>query len=132
VRLRHVARLGEDERHRVLGRRDDVGLRRVDDHDALARRGFDVDVVEADAGAPDDDEADARRQHVRGDLRGRADDQGVRAADGVEQLVGAQPLADVDLVPCGTQAVEAGFGDLLGDEDASHGFLVWSTVSGTW
>ena len=44
----------------------------------------------------------------------------MRATDGVEQLLRAQALADIDLVSGRTQAVEAGFGDLLRDEDASH------------
>ena len=53
VGLRHVARLGEQQRDRVLRRRQHVRLRRVDDHDPAAGRGLDIDVVEADAGAPD-------------------------------------------------------------------------------
>ena len=53
VRLRDVASLREQERHRVLRRADRVGLRRVHDHDPSAGRGLDVDVVDADAGAGD-------------------------------------------------------------------------------
>src|SRR3954465_7665197 len=43
----HGAGGGEHERVGVPGRRDDVGGRRVDDHDAGLGGGADVDVVEA-------------------------------------------------------------------------------------
>jgi hypothetical protein len=53
VRLRDVARQRQQQRERVLGRRDDVRARRVDDDDAALGRRGDVDVVDADAGAAD-------------------------------------------------------------------------------
>ena len=53
VRLRDVAGEREQQRERVLGGGDDVGLRRVGDDDAALGRGGDVDVVDADAGAAD-------------------------------------------------------------------------------
>ena len=65
VGLRHVARLGEQQRHRVLGGRDDVALRGVDDHHAPRRGGVDVDVVEPDAGPADDQQVAARRRGRR-------------------------------------------------------------------
>ena len=67
VGLRHVAGLGEQQRHRVLGGRDDVALRGVDDHHAAAGGGVDVDVVEADAGPADDEQVAAGGEHVVGD-----------------------------------------------------------------
>ena len=79
--LRNVAGLGQQQRHRVLGRRDDVRLRGVDHHHAPRRRRLDVDVVETDPGAADDDEVGAGRQHLVGHLRGRADDQRLAAGD---------------------------------------------------
>ena len=51
------------------------------------RGGLDVDVVEADAGAADDEQVGAGGEHLVGDRRRRADDQGVGAGDGLEQLV---------------------------------------------
>ena len=90
VGLRDVAGLGEQQRHRVLGRRDDVALRRVDHHHAAARGGVDVDVVEADAGPADHHQLVGGLEHLGGDLRGRADDQRVRADDAGEQVVGRQ------------------------------------------
>ena len=65
VGLRDVARLREQQRHRVLGRREDVRLRRVHDHHAAARRLGDVDVVEPDAGPADDDEIGRRPRAPR-------------------------------------------------------------------
>ena len=56
VGLRDVAGLREQQRDRVLGGREDVRLRRVHDHHAAPGRRGDVDVVETDAGPPDDDE----------------------------------------------------------------------------
>ena len=50
VGLGHVAGLGEQHGHGVLGGGEDVGLGGVDDHDATRGGGLDVDVVETDAG----------------------------------------------------------------------------------
>ena len=57
VRLRDVAGLGEQQRHRVLGSRDDVRLGGVDDHHAAGGGGVEVDVVEPDPGPADDHQA---------------------------------------------------------------------------
>ena len=120
VGLGDVAGLGQQQRHGVLGGRDDVALRGVDDHHAAARGRLDVDVVEADPGPADDEQVGAGGEHLVGDRRRRADDQGVGADDGVEQLVGGQPGAHVDLVAGGAQAVQPAVGDLFGDQDARH------------
>jgi hypothetical protein len=70
VRLGHVAGLRQDEGHRVLGRRHDVGLWRVDDHDPAPRGGLEVDVVQADAGPPHDQQDVGGFQHLGRHLRG--------------------------------------------------------------
>ena len=44
----------------------------------------------------------------------------LRADDHLEQIVGGQVEPDVDVVPGGTEAVEASVGDFFGDQDASH------------
>ncbi len=67
VGLGDVAGLGEQQRHRVLGGRDDVALRGVDDHHAAPRGRLDVDVVETDAGPADDEQVGAGGEHVVGD-----------------------------------------------------------------
>ena len=51
-----------EERERVLGGRDRVAGRGVDDRDPGPRRGVEIDVVDADAGPADDDQARARRR----------------------------------------------------------------------
>ena len=56
VGLRDVAGLREQQRDRVLGRRQHVRLRRVHHHHAAPGGGLDVDVVETDPGATDDHE----------------------------------------------------------------------------
>ena len=65
VRGRDVAGEAQDVADGQLGGRDDVGGRRVDDHDAGGRRRLDVDVVEPDAGAGDDLEHAARPRSPR-------------------------------------------------------------------
>ena len=66
VGLGDVARLGEQQGHRLLGGRKDVRLRRVHDHDAPIGRRIHVHVVEPDAGTTDDDEVGAGGEHLRG------------------------------------------------------------------
>ena len=86
----------EEQRHRLLGRRQHVRQGRVDDHDAPGGRRGDVDVVEPDPGSTDDDEARPGLEHRAGDLRRRAHDQRGRADHGVAQLGLGQPGRDVD------------------------------------
>ncbi len=120
VGLRHVAGLGEQQRDGVLRRRQHVGLRRVHDHDAAAGGRLDVDVVEADAGAPDDDELVGRLEDLGGDLRGAADHERRRTPHRVEQLLGREPETDVDLEPGAAHGLEPAVGELLADQDALH------------
>lgn len=87
VGLRNRARGGEAHRHRVFGGGADVPLGCVGDDDAVLSRGVDVDVVDADAGASDDDEVGCRLEHLGGHLRSGADDEPVRVGDGFEQRV---------------------------------------------
>ena len=121
VCLGHVAGLGQQQRHRVLGGRQRVGLGCVDDHDAVAGGRVDVDVVEADARPTDDHQAHPGGQDVGGDRRGRSDDERVRTAHGLEQLVGRQAELHVDLVAGSPQLRQTPLGDLFGDQDARHG-----------
>ncbi len=121
VGLGHVARRRHQQRHRVFGRGDDVALRRVDHHHTTLGSGIDVDVVEADARAPDHHEIGTGSEHSIGHLGGRPDDQCVCPRNHRQQFVGGQAELHVDVVAEGTEPVEAPFGDLFGDQDASHG-----------
>ena len=121
VGLGDVARLGEQEGHRLLRGRKDVRLRRVDDHDAPLGRRSHVHVVEADAGPTDDDQVGAGREHVRGHGGGRADDQRLRAANRLDELFGGETEPNVDLVARVGETLESSRRQLFGHEHSSHG-----------
>ncbi len=74
VGLGDVAADGQHEGHGQLGRGHAVGPGGVHNDNAAHRGRFDVDVVNADAGAPDDTQLFACGQHVGRDLRAAADD----------------------------------------------------------
>ena len=120
VGLRDVARLREQQRDRVLGRRQHVRLRGVHHHHAATGGGGDVDVVEADPGAADDHEVVAGLEHLGGHLRGAADDQRRRALHRVEELLGRQAEPDVDLEAGAAHGLEPALGELLADQHALH------------
>ena len=104
--LRGVARLGEQQRHRLLGRADDVGLRSVHDHHPAPRGGIDVDVVESDAGAGHHLEVRGGREHLLGDLGGAADDQRVVRLDLGREVTGGEigALVHLELAPQAARA----------------------------
>ena len=132
--LGHVAGHGQQQRHRLLGGRQDVGLRGVDHHDTALGGGCGVDVVEADAGPAHHDEIGAGGEHLSGDVGGRADDERMGAHDGLAQLLRGQTLLHIDGVPRRAQLVETAIGDRFGDENACHrGFILaeGSTVGPT-
>jgi hypothetical protein len=111
---------GQQQRHGVLGRADDVRRRRVDDHDAaLGRRGH-VDVVQPDAGAGDDLEVRSGGQRLGVDLRGAADHHrggvGQRGQQG--GAVGAVHVTDLDVAP---QHLQHAGGEFFGDQDDGRG-----------
>jgi hypothetical protein len=122
--LGNVAGLRQQQRHRVLGGRDDVRLRGVDHHHAAGRGGVDVDVVEPDPGAADDDQVGSGGEHIGRHLCRRSDDQGVRPHDRLEHLFGRQIGLDVDGVAGRPEPVETALGDRFGDEDARHVFML--------
>ena len=74
VGRRDVAGGGQQQPDRQLGGAHDVGLRRVDDHDAGLGRGLHVDVVQADAGAGHDLEPAGGREHLGVHAGGAADE----------------------------------------------------------
>ena len=106
-----------EQRERVLGGRDRVAGRCVDDRDAGPGRGVEIDVVDADARPADDEEPRAGGDQRRIDRDLAPDDQRlVVGQDRRELAVGAaDPL--VDLVTSGCEEIEALARDALGDED---------------
>ena len=83
----------------MLGRREDVGLRRVDHHHASPGRGGHVDIVQADARPAHYGELTPCDQDLLGHFGGGAYDQGRGPRDHLKQLGGRQAQADVHLVP---------------------------------
>ena len=82
----------------MLRGRDRVPGRRVDDRDAGSRGRIEVDVVDADARAPDDDEPAARADQGGIDVDLAAHDERVVVGQDRAQLVARQPGSLVDLV----------------------------------
>jgi hypothetical protein len=114
--LRNVAAQGQDQRERVLGRGDRVGLGRVDDHDPPLGRGPHVHVVHTSAGAPDHLEARRAADQVRGELGGGPDHDPVELADSLPELPVGEPEPDLH-VEVLAQELDAGVRDLLRDQD---------------
>ena len=120
VRLRHVAGHGQQQRHGLFGGREDVRLRGVDHHDTTLGGCRGVDVVEADASTADNDEIGSSGEHLGRDIGGRADDERMRAHDGLHELLGAQALLHIDGVSGCPETVEAAVRDGFSDEDPCH------------
>ncbi len=77
IGLGNAAGQGHEHRDGVFGGGHHVAGGRVDDDDARLRGGFDIDIVHADAGAPDHPELLARLDHGCGHLGGAAHEQGI-------------------------------------------------------
>ncbi len=110
-----VAGRGEHQRDGELGGGDDVGGRRVDDHDPALGGRLHVDVVEAHTGAGDDLQPLRGGQRLRVDLGGGAHQDRVDVGDGGQQLgaVGAVAVPDLEV---GAERVHGGGAELFGDE----------------
>ena len=104
------------QREGVLGGRDRVAGRGVDDDDARVGGRLEVDVVHADPGPADDDEPLAGRDQLGVDLDLAPDDERVVVADDRAQLVAREPVTFIDLV-LRPEEFDALVGDSLGDED---------------
>jgi hypothetical protein len=108
----------------VLGGRDRVAGRGVDDHHARPRGRLDVDAVDPDARHADDAQARGGGGQKLGiDAGLRADDERVDTAvlgQQVEQLVAADSHAKHGLVRRG-KGVDRWLRHRLDDEDAGHG-----------
>ena len=128
VGLRGVASLRQEQGHRLLGGADDVGLRRVDHHDAAARGGFDVDVVQADPRARHHLQLWRGGEHLVGDLRGAADDERVVGRDLGREVAPGEVGANVHLEVLAEQ-LQPLLGELLGDEDPHEARDSMKTVS---
>ena len=113
---RDVASRGEHQRDGELGRGDDVGGRRVDDHHAGLGGGLHVDVVEADTGPRDDLQPLRRRERLGVDLRRGPHQDRVDVGDRREQLATVRAVAVTDL-EVRAQRLDGGGAELFGDEN---------------
>ena len=128
MRLRHVARLRQQECQRLLGGADDVGLGRVDHHDASAGAGLDVDVVQPDPGARDDLEVRGGSQHRLRHPGRASDDQRVVGRDLRLQRSRREIRPDVDLEVL-PEELETLVAELLRDEHPHGQRASWNTCS---
>ena len=106
------------KRHRdgVLGGGADVALGGVGDDHALFGRGIDVDVVDADARAPDDHQLGCRPEERGRDVGPRADDQSVGVGDGRVQLLARRLVGHGNVVAPLAEPIEPRLVDGIGDE----------------
>ena len=97
VGCRDVPRQRHHHRDRMLGSRDAVAGRAVHHDDSATRRRFDIDVVNADARAPDHFERRGRVDYFAGDASAAANQQRVVGRDYFRQLFRLESGLDVDL-----------------------------------
>ncbi len=114
--LRDGARGGERHRDRVLGGGADVPLGRVRDDHAVFGGGVDIDVVDADPGAPDDDEVGRGLEDRLTHVGPGANDERVDVRDGVEEGLSLDVVGCFDLVTRLAEGVETGVRDRIRDE----------------
>ena len=119
--FRDRTREGEEVGERQLGGGDGVARGGVHHDDAALGSGFDVDVVDAYAGAADADKAVGGGEDFAGDLGLGADQDGVDVRDQLQDLLrgGAVGLDDL-IAGLGFEEGDSGGRDLVGDEYLRH------------
>jgi hypothetical protein len=116
--IRDAADKGEDHTEGVLGRRDDVAERCVDDDDAAPRAGVDVDVVDTDPRAPHEPQPRRVLQQLGGDRRARPRDHRVGVGQSPVQHGRRRLLQLFDVELAVAQVVEPLRSDRVHDEHA--------------
>src|SRR3954447_6513252 len=106
----------EHERQRVLGGRDRVAGRGIDDDDARTRGCIEIDVVDTDARAADDDEVLAGADQVGVDLDLAPDEEGLVVGQDLAELRAREARSLVDLVVL-VERRETFGGDWFRDQD---------------
>ena len=101
----------------MLCRGNHIAGRRVDHGDARLGGRFNVDVVNAHAGAANDAQPFARPDHLGRRLGGAAHEQGVVVADDLDQLLRRQIGADIDFKTVRVhERLQAGFRQRVTDQ----------------
>ncbi len=133
VCLRDVSCERQQQRHRVLSRGHDVGLRRIRHDDPPLRGCLHVNVVHAHPGAADRAQAGGPLNQLSGQLRGGADHDAVVFADALSQFLVGPIDTDLD-VEVLAQQIHARVADLLLDQHLqaliAHDVLL-STIQST-
>lgn len=105
----------------MLGGRDGIGSRGIDDEASMLGGGGEVDVVDTDACASDNLEtAGGGLEDLTADLGAATDDEGVAERDLGAELFGAEVVGAVHVGEAAKE-VETGFAQLLGYEDSRLG-----------
>ncbi len=112
----HVARLGEQQRQRVLGRGDDVGLGGVDHQHPGGGGRLQVDVVHPDSGAPHDFELGRGGDHLSIHQGAGAHQERLGVTHPRQQLGTFHPHRHVHLA-VGGERLHARLGDGFGNDD---------------
>ena len=121
VRARDLPGERKHQRDRMLGGGDRVAERRVHHDDAASRGGWNVDVVDADAGAANDLQFLRALEQLRRDLGRGANGEPVIVADDLGEFFLVEAWLDVDLNAARLENRDGGRGKLVGDENAgSH------------
>ncbi len=96
-----VADQRQEQRERMLRRRDHVAARRVEDHDAATRGEVEVDVVHAHTGPPQHLQLLAGFDDLGRHLGATADDESIVRLDDRAQLLRADPAPRIHNQPGG-------------------------------
>ena len=108
----------------MLGGGDRVAERRVHHDHAAGRGGWNIDVVDADAGAANDLQFLRALEQLRGDLGRGANGEPVIVADDLGEFFLVESRLDVDLNAARLENGDGGRRKLVGDENAgSHGVI---------
>ncbi len=107
----------------MLGRRHRIAKGGVHHHHTAGCGLGDIHIVDTDAGAPDDLQIGGRRQDFRRDLGGGTDRQPVIIAQNLDQFLGRQPGAEINIKPPVFQNGYGGFTQLVADQYFWHGLF---------
>ena len=122
---RDLARQGKHHGDGMFGRRDGIAVGGVHHHDAIRRRGFDIDVVDTDPGASDDFEVGSRRKDLGRHLGRRPYGQTVILADARDQLVRLHADFHIDLDAAVLENLNRLKAEIVGNKDFGHFILLW-------
>ncbi len=118
--LGNIASLRQQQRHGLFRRGENIRDRRVDDHYSQLGGLGDVDVVQSNSGASDDDEVLRRFKRRSVNLGRRANDECVGTGQGLNQLSRRESQSNVHVVARVAQFLKTGVSNLFGYQYTSH------------